>query len=238
MNRIEDDYTLRRSILEKIRILIPYESAAFFLADLFRAKQGPNFFISPIGIDCEAGRLEEYVESAWRHDPMLEFFPLNSSRVFRESDFIGEDELSRRYYADFLGGRRSMTCTYSCDRGPLGSISLHRTRGDFTDREIFIMEVLEPHITERLSRYRLSDDKQEGIARFLSQHGITVREGEVLACLLDGESNEEISSKLCISPATVRKHLENLYRKTESRSRLDLVLKARQGSSTNHKLKI
>ena len=92
-NRLNDDYAFRRTILEQLRILVPYESAAFFLTDLSKVSTSPNFFSSPIGIDCEEGRLEEYLETAWEGDKIRELFPTDESRVIRESDL--ENVLSR-----------------------------------------------------------------------------------------------------------------------------------------------
>ena len=62
----------------------------------------------------------------------------------------------------------------------------------------------------------------------MQDHSITAREGEVLSCLLQGKSNGEISEDLCISPATTRKHLENLYKKAGAKSRLELAMFARK----------
>ncbi|MEG0375017.1 MAG: helix-turn-helix transcriptional regulator [Raoultibacter sp.] len=228
-NHINEDYAFRRTILEQLRMLIPYESAAFFLTDLSKASSSPDFFSSPIGIDCEEGRLDEYVQSAWKDDKIRELLPTNESRVIRESDFVSKDEKNKSaYYSEFLGGRNVLTCTFACEKGPLGSINLNRKLHDFADKEVFILEILEPHITERLSQHRLSDGNQKDFDRFTQDHGVTAREGEVLACLLQGMSNGEISESLCISPATTRKHLENLYKKVGAKSRLELALLARK----------
>lgn len=228
-NRLNEDYAFRRTILEQLRILIPYESAAFFLTDLSKVSTTPNFFASPIGIDCEEGRLDEYLETAWKDDKIRELVPTDESRVIRESDFVTKEEKqSSAYYADFLGGRNVLTCTFACAKGPLGSLNLNRKLVDFSDMEVFILEVLEPHITERLTQHRLSDGSQRDFEKFLQDHSITAREGEVLSCLLQGKSNGEISEDLCISPATTRKHLENLYKKAGAKSRLELAMFARK----------
>lgn len=228
-NRINEDYAFRRTILEQLRILIPYESAAFFLTDLSKVSTTPNFFASPIGIDCEEGRLDEYLETAWEDDKIRELLATDESRVIRESDFItSEERRSSPYYAEFLGGRNVLTCTFACPKGPLGSLNLNRKLKDFSDKEVFILEVLEPHITERLSQHRLSDGNQKDFEKFLRDHNITARESEVLTCILQGMSNGEISESLCISPATTRKHLENLYKKAGAKSRLELAVFARK----------
>jgi pimeloyl-ACP methyl ester carboxylesterase/DNA-binding CsgD family transcriptional regulator len=50
---------------------------------------------------------------------------------------------------------------------------------------------------------------------------LTVREIEVLALLVKGLSNREMAEQLVLSPRTVERHLENVYRKTGARNRAD-----------------
>jgi len=52
---------------------------------------------------------------------------------------------------------------------------------------------------------------------------LTEREQEVLALLADGENNAEIADKLVISPKTVGRHRENIMRKLNLHSRVELV---------------
>lgn len=42
---------------------------------------------------------------------------------------------------------------------------------------------------------------------------LTAREREVLAWVARGKRNAEVAELLCLSPGTVRKHLENVYAK-------------------------
>jgi DNA-binding CsgD family transcriptional regulator/tetratricopeptide (TPR) repeat protein len=55
-------------------------------------------------------------------------------------------------------------------------------------------------------------------------HGITAREGDVLALVAEGLSNKEIAARLQLSPRTVEKHVESLMRKTGARSRTQLAI--------------
>lgn len=50
---------------------------------------------------------------------------------------------------------------------------------------------------------------------------LTSREVEVLLLLVQGLSNREIAKQLYLSPRTVERHLENLYRKTGTRNRAE-----------------
>jgi DNA-binding response OmpR family regulator len=50
-------------------------------------------------------------------------------------------------------------------------------------------------------------------ARFSSELGLTIREGEVLSWLAKGKTNRDIAQILGLSPRTVDKHLEQIYAK-------------------------
>jgi DNA-binding NarL/FixJ family response regulator len=53
---------------------------------------------------------------------------------------------------------------------------------------------------------------------------LTARERDVLACLADGMSNQQVAAHLGISIRTVTVHVSNLLRKTQCRSRTDAAL--------------
>ena len=52
-----------------------------------------------------------------------------------------------------------------------------------------------------------------------SRLGITGRQADVLRLVAEGISNKEIAARLHLSPRTVEKHIENLLRNTDARSR-------------------
>ncbi len=56
--------------------------------------------------------------------------------------------------------------------------------------------------------------------------GLTEREAEVLAWVARGRSDVEIAALLSISPRTVDKHLEHLFRKLDVHSRAEAVARA------------
>lgn len=66
----------------------------------------------------------------------------------------------------------------------------------------------------------------EGCAKERVKYGLTKRECEVLACLVKGNTNEEISKCLDISTGTVNSHLDNIYAKLNVSSRLKAALRA------------
>lgn len=240
VNATDDDRAFRSRVLESIRILIPYDSAAFFLTDRSRLTPGrapedasaqpgvgsASFSPDPVGIDVNEGKLEEYIDSAWRSDELRDGYSLYTSSVFRESDVIAVEQRDGDYYHDYLDELYILTCNLACARGPLGSFNLNRTRehGDFTNKEVQILRILEPHITGRLERRQLTSagtslSKED----FFERYHITNREQDIIYCLVQGMTNNAISQALCISSATTKKHLENIFKKTQVGSRLELI---------------
>lgn len=56
--------------------------------------------------------------------------------------------------------------------------------------------------------------------------GLTRREADVLLWIARGQSNAEIGTSLCISPRTVKKHLEHIFKKLRVKTRLAAAVKA------------
>lgn len=59
-------------------------------------------------------------------------------------------------------------------------------------------------------------------------YGLTTRETQILERILQFDSNEEIAEEYDISSLTVQKHIQNLLRKLEVSSRLELFKEYRE----------
>jgi LuxR family maltose regulon positive regulatory protein len=57
---------------------------------------------------------------------------------------------------------------------------------------------------------------------------LTRRETEILPLLAEGLSNKEIGDRLYIAPVTVKKHLQNIFKKLDARNRLEALKKSRE----------
>ena len=56
--------------------------------------------------------------------------------------------------------------------------------------------------------------------------GLSQRETEVLALLIQGKDTKAIAAELSIHSSTIRKHLENIYAKWGVKSRTEAIAKA------------
>ena len=57
---------------------------------------------------------------------------------------------------------------------------------------------------------------------------LTEREREILDLIAAGRSNAEITSRLVLSPKTVRNHVSNVFAKLGVRSRAEAIVRARE----------
>lgn len=81
--------------------------------------------------------------------------------------------------------------------------------------------------TLKLLRY---PEKQELLAKAEDPIALSAREQEVLEQLAEGLSHTSIAKNLFLSPSTVRKHIENIYKKLQVHNKLEAVQKARRQS--------
>ncbi len=126
------------------------------------------------------------------------------NRVFRDSDILPEEyrirtRLYREVYARqgiHYGLRAFLICNNSLE----GNISIWMLR--HPDRT----QIQKPPID----------------ATTLISYGLTNRELEILAAVMQGTSDRDIADRLCISFSTFKKHLYNIYRKLNVNSRIQL----------------
>jgi len=80
---------------------------------------------------------------------------------------------------------------------------------DFTERDRLVMSLVRPHLTEMYVR-----SQQQVRTRML-----TPRQLELMQLVAAGRSTADIAAELFLSPATVRKHLENIFERLGVTSR-------------------
>lgn len=95
-----------------------------------------------------------------------------------------------------------------------------RADRDFTDAELALCRRLQPVLVALYTALSLPHRSAESAV-------LTRREQSVLRYLASGMTAETIARRLSVSPATVRKHLQNLYAKLGTSDRLGAVVRGR-----------
>lgn len=172
-----------------------------------------------------------------QHPLVTEYARTRDPSPLRMSDFISLRELQRRdIYAEVfqpLETNHQLAFSLALDAEIVIGIGLNRRVGDFSDREVAAMTVLQPHLTaafhHAMLRQRQAADSEEETATTQWLSVLTTREGEVVALLALGQSNRQIARTLFLSERTVEKHVANAEHKLQVPSRTALV--ARLGST-------
>lgn len=90
--------------------------------------------------------------------------------------------------------------------------------------------LLDPTVQRRLLETVAGQRSMPVTAREGFPDGLTQREVDVLRCMAEGLSNQDIASRLHVSEATVKTHINNIFSKAELRDRGQAVAYAfRQG---------
>lgn len=81
-----------------------------------------------------------------------------------------------------------------------------------------------PKIADRL--FGAQENIIEKISNYKNHHpkGLTAREMEVLGCITQGFSNQEIADSLCVSEKTVKNHLTNIFKKLKVTDRTQALV--------------
>lgn len=109
------------------------------------------------------------------------------------------------------------------------------------DRMLLLKELPNPLYVSYLGKagndeylMRLVDQKSQSRTEPLrTQFGVTEREAEVLLWIANGKTNREIGTILSMSPRTVNKHLEQIFRKLSVENRTSAAAMALKAMSGN-----
>jgi DNA-binding CsgD family transcriptional regulator len=113
-------------------------------------------------------------------------------------------------------------------------IALNRAETDFTEDERDLLNVIRVPLMTALERARQRRRAREGLAAatsgaFAGLADLTDREIRILRLAALGRTNSAIAHALDVSPRTVAKHLEHIYRKLDVTSRTSAVFAALTG---------
>jgi DNA-binding CsgD family transcriptional regulator len=102
------------------------------------------------------------------------------------------------------------------------TLEVGRSRRDYSVRDVMFLDIMRPSLVG-YEAHRVLAAKVAELQRVrrdaVPDELLSVRENEVLDLVAGGATNGQIAEQLWISPATVKKHLENVYAKLEVGSR-------------------
>jgi DNA-binding CsgD family transcriptional regulator len=102
------------------------------------------------------------------------------------------------------------------------TLELERSGTDYTDRELLLLDALRHALLAYESHRVLAAEvaRLAQLSQATTPRGtLSARENEILDLVARGATNGQIAEQLWLSPATVKKHLENVYAKLEVGSR-------------------
>jgi len=229
MTKLDDIEELRTFFLEQIQTVIPHKKAFF---DLGYLQDGNAIFFDPTSLNMTNSELNAYYDHYLASDYIAWMLPSNHSVLYRDSDIITDSARERtdiyQHWMKPMGVYYSIGSTLF-DNGILyGSITLFRASDqDFTDEEMYILQLLTEHITASFTRKypngirkSLSCKCDDGL---IEKYHITIRENEIISLIFKGLSNREIANNLYITENTVKKHINTIFRKLNVRTRTQLV---------------
>jgi DNA-binding CsgD family transcriptional regulator len=124
------------------------------------------------------------------------------------------------FFQEYLqpnGERHEMFVPLPSVPGHIRNFIFCRWDRDFTEVDRDLLTLLRPHLAAVCRDHRR---RRAGVPR------LTSRQWEVLRCLAEGQTTEQVAAAMVVSVSTVRKHLENIYERLGVTSRAAAVAKA------------
>ena len=220
-----------RSAGEMLLRLVPADVVGWNAVDL---TSGVEVLLAP-GDDWDLPTITAGLAEVAQEHPMMRSYlaePRDTGAAPRRLTDIAtrRELLANRAYVDFLrpmGGEHQLTVMTSRPRpDSVRGWALNRAGGsDFTERDLEVAAALQGMLAlldRTIAGLPAPPDPAAG-----ERLGMTAREVEVLGHVAAGLTADAVGRLLRISPRTVRKHLENAYRKLGCHDRLVAVERAR-----------
>ncbi len=102
---------------------------------------------------------------------------------------------------------------------------LNQVLADLGESSLSFMNIIDFWKLENTSILNSGEVTPDLLNFFCSQYNITTREKEVAKLIVAGYKSEKIEKQLHISASTVRKHIYNIYQKTNIKNRVSLINK-------------
>lgn len=176
------------------------------------------------------------------HPVIASFMKTRDGQAHAISDFLSRRhfrsmELYRNFYRRYRTEDQLSVAALFDEQWLLG-IVINRDTWGFTEREKAMLNALRPfyfRVYARLSRLAefsmldkgvpLQAGSRKALSERLRKRGLTPREADTAALLAEGQTNAELAAALGICTGTVRKHVDNVFRKLGARNRAEATRK-------------
>lgn len=232
INCAEGIDNVRLIFLQKVKKLINYDFAEFSLGEVYSStylKLVDPVVVSDFPKSFEDEFMNKYEAYFGEIDYVKWIFSNYESAVYRESDLLKEDmRKNSPFYIDYLEpyGLVYLAGMSIIDKGCfMGAVTFYNTqmKNDFTDRDIYILKQLLPHLENRLKELDGLSVHKHTDQKIMKRYKLTDREYEILQLICKGFNNCEIADKASICVTTVKKHINNIFTKVGVKSRAQLI---------------
>lgn len=182
----------------------------------------------PCGIRASAAG-EAFTAHVHEHPLVAHYQMSGAPGPVKISDFLSQQQFHRLgLYAEFYRGlavEHQMALALPAPGNQIVGLAFNRSHTDFTERDRAVLSALHGPLAAGLERARGRERARRALA---AQHlpepsGLTSREAEILRLVAAGRTNTAIARTLDVSPRTIAKHLEHIYRKLGVTSRAAAV---------------
>lgn len=222
---------IQKKVMDYLKNEIIHQCSMF---DFGRAKDEEIVFFQPYSDNLGEQALKEYYNHYQHKDYTVWNFSLTEPLVYRDSDLMPDHmrEKSRIYqqWMKPLGAYYGLGCTI-VKQHFYGSITMFRKKetGDFNQEDMYLLGMLNTHLASHIQMLYPNGIKESDFHDLnrnqLGKYHLTDRETEIAQQLQYGLTNQEIGRKLCISEATVKKHMGHIFEKMQVKNRNQLILK-------------
>ncbi len=220
------------SVIKEMDKIIPYYAANFFT---YSDKNIASNKLKYINISNKT--IWEYENYYHALDDIKEK-TFNQKHSIKSTDIMDYKKWENtEFFNDFLNYNNLY---YSCgvdihyQDKLLGTIGLFResTDPDFVLKDLYILNILKDQMANQMYKLKTIEklklqQKEDNINLKLEisekAYELTNREIEIIDHLLTGKNNKQLADDLYISINTVKKHLHNIFKKTEVNNRTELI---------------
>jgi DNA-binding CsgD family transcriptional regulator len=203
------EHEIRQQVGELIMQLM---QAQFYASFVWNADS--NAFMDTVQINMDPSNIADYEAYYQFNDPITHTMQRYQVAV-KASDVLPQRELmNTEFFNDFLAkdGLHWGVNLYAWHKGHnIGDMRIWRDkrRDNFSEDEMRLLDMILPAFTASLSRARAMDKPSS----VLTNTNLSPRELQVAQSASLGLGDKEIARQLGISPATVRTHMDNAFKK-------------------------